>query len=88
MPTAPSVFLSEIGEIAEKYIKNIDSKYENVSVDKRHYAKSYPYDYCNLKMGRCGHRPYEYDPTEDHPVTEDTGDKEAGISIFQKSYHT
>ena len=31
---APSVHLSKIGIIAEKYIKNIDLKYENVYVDK------------------------------------------------------
>ena len=31
---APSVLLSEIGTITEKYINNIDTKYENAHVDK------------------------------------------------------
>ncbi|SHI21429.1 REP element-mobilizing transposase RayT [Sporobacter termitidis DSM 10068] len=85
---APSVLLSEIGAITEKYIKNIDSKYENVYVDKYAIMPNHIHMIIELKDGAMWASP----PTNTIipkiiRTLKTLVTKEAGTSIFQKSYY-
>jgi putative transposase len=85
---APSVLLSKIGAITEKYIKNIDSKYDKVYVDKYVIMPNHIHMIIVLKDRTM----WASSPTNAMIpkiirslkilVT-----KEAGTSIFQESYY-
>jgi hypothetical protein len=98
---APSVFLSKIGAITEKYIKNIDLKYENVYVDKYVIMPNHIHMIIALKDGAINGAMLASPPTDSGKALPSANalipkiirslkilvTKEAGTSIFQKSYY-
>ena len=95
---APSVLLSEIGKITEKYINNIDIKHEKAHVDKYVIMPNHIHMIIALENGAMWASP----PTDGMMGAAHSSDaripkiirslktlvaKESGVSVFQKSYY-
>ncbi len=85
---APSVLLSEHGKIIEKYIKNIDIKYENTFIDKYVIMPNH----IHMILVRANGAMWASPPTG---ITIPSiirslkilATKETGAALFQKSYY-